>query len=178
MVIPQVKRKTTSLFSLKTQYYKKLSLFYGFTNPRQFFLVYKRFLVNTKNNFFSLFSLLESRLQIALFRLNFVPNVYFAKQIILHKNIYVNNRVVGNINYIPKYNEIISFNKKYFKLFYFNLYRLLRKRSIFLNFPRYYDVDYKLLTAVLIKLPKISDLSLPFSSTSRYLINVFSFARL
>jgi small subunit ribosomal protein S4 len=178
MVMPQAKKRTTSLFNIKTQYYKKLSVFYGFVNPKQFFSVYKRFLVSTKNNFFSLFSLLEGRLQVILFRLNFVPNIYFSKQIILHKNVYLNNRIINNIHYVPRYNEVISINKKYTKLIYFNLYRLLRKRSIFLNFPRYYDVDYKLFVALMIKLPQISDLTLPFSATNKYLINLFSFSRI
>jgi ribosomal protein S4 len=178
MVIPQVKKKKASLFGSHTQYYKKLSLFYGFDNPKRFFAVYQRFLTSAKNNFFSLFSLLEGRLQILLFRLNLIPNIYFAKQFILRKNVYLNNKIKTSLHYVPKYNEIISFKKKYFKLIYYNLYRLLRKKSIFLNFPDYYDADYKLLTAVLIKPPKLKDLSLPFSSSGKYLKNLFSYSRL
>lgn len=178
MPLPQVKRDDDSTFGSHTQYYKKLSLFYGFDNPKQFFAVYQRFLTSAKNNFFSLFALLEGRLQVLLFRLNLIPNIYFAKQFILSKNVYLNNRIKNSIHYVPKYNEIISLRKKYFKLIYYNLYRLLRKKSVFLNFPHYYDVDYKLLTAILIKLPKVEDLSLPFSSFGGYLKNLFSYSRL
>ena len=130
----------------------------------------------TKNNFSLLFALLESRLINLLYRVNFLPNLYFSRQFVLHKNVFVNNRLTSDLNYVPRLNEIVSFNKNFFKLFYFNLYRLLKRKGVYLNAPTYYEVDYKLFLISLIKKPAFEELtqSLSFNRYSKFL----SFSRI
>ena len=106
-----------------------------------------------------MFAFLESRVVNLLYRVNFLPNLYFSRQFVLHKNTFVNNRITDDLNYVPRLNEIVSFNKNFFKLFYFNLYRLLKRKGVYLNFPTYYEVDYKLFLITLIKKPKFAEIN-------------------
>jgi ribosomal protein S4 len=124
-----------------------------------------------KNNFFMVFLFLETRLLNLIFRSNLLPNLYFSKQFILHKNIFLNNKLVYDFNIVPRFNELVSLNKKYFNLFYFNYYRLLKKRKTFLNAPSYYEIDYKLFLINIIRYPIFSDLtqSLSFNRYSNFL---------
>jgi small subunit ribosomal protein S4 len=138
--------------------------------------VYNHISTITKNNVSLLFAFLESRMANLLYRVNFLPNLYFSRQFVLHKNAFVNNRIIDDLHYVPRLNEIVSFNKNFFKLFYFNLYRLLKRKGVYLNFPIYYEVDYKLFLITLIKKPKFEEInqSLSFNRYSK----VLSFSRI
>lgn len=173
---PSKKKPQTSIYGLRKQYYKQYSIFYGFFKPLNLFKVYNYIRNITKNNFSLLFALLESRLINLLYRVNFLPNLYFSRQFVLHKNVFVNNRLTSDLNYVPRLNEIVSFNKNFFKLFYFNLYRLLKRKGVYLNAPTYYEVDYKLFLISLIKKPAFEELtqSLSFNRYSKFL----SFSRI
>jgi small subunit ribosomal protein S4 len=140
------------------------------------FKVYNHISTITKNNVSLLFAFLESRMANLLYRVNFLPNLYFSRQFVLHKNAFVNNRIIDDLHYVPRLNEIVSFNKNFFKLFYFNLYRLLKRKGVYLNFPIYYEVDYKLFLITLIKKPKFEEInqSLSFNRYSK----VLSFSRI
>jgi small subunit ribosomal protein S4 len=173
---PSKKKSQTSIYGLRKQYYRQYSIFYGFFKPSNLFKVYNHISTITKNNISLLFAFLESRMANLLYRVNFLPNLYFSRQFVLHKNAFVNNRIIDDLHYVPRLNEIVSFNKNFFKLFYFNLYRLLKRKGVYLNSPTYYEVDYKLFLITLIKKPKFEEInqSLSFNRYSK----VLSFSRI
>lgn len=160
---PKKKKKKHSLFGLKTMYYKKVALFFGFKKTAQFFKTCSYTSGYDGKNSFSLFLALEGRLSNFIFRLNLFPSVYFVKKFIQFGNVFVNNKTVNYSSYVVKFNEIVSFNRKYWKYLYFYLKSRLRSKRIYLNYPNFVEVDYKLLVAMLIRNPTVLDLTKPVS---------------
>jgi ribosomal protein S4 len=160
---PRKKNKKWSLFGLKNIYYKKISLFFGFKKIVDFLKVYD---ISNKvfgSNSYSIFLMLEGRLENFLLRLNIFPSIYFVKKFIQHGNVFVNNRTVNYCSFSLNFNEIVSLNKKYHKYFYFLLKSRLRSKKVLLNYPYFMEVDYKLFTAMLIRNPSVESLTSPVS---------------
>ena len=107
--------------------------------------------------------MLEGRLENILLRLNYFPSVYFIKRFISSGNVFVNNKLVSYPSYFVTYNEIVSIEKRYFKLVYYFLKSKLKSKKIFLNVPGFIEADYKLLVAMLISSPTVKDLTRPVS---------------
>lgn len=160
---PKKKVKKWSLFGLKNIYYKKISLFFGFKSISGFLKLYNKYSKSWGVNEFVAMSLLESRLETFLLRLNLFPSVYFVKNFILHKNVFVDNRIISYSSHILKLNEIVSFNKKYHKRLYAHIKQALKSRKVFINFPPFIEADYKLLVAMLIRRPDLNSLTKPMS---------------
>jgi ribosomal protein S4 len=160
---PRKKNKKWSLFGLKNIYYKKISLFFGFKKIVDFLKVYN---ISNKvfgGNSYSIFLMLEGRLENFLLRLNIFPSIYFIKKFIQYGNVFVNNKTINYCSFSLNFNEIVSLNKKYHKYFYFLLKSRLRSKKILLNYPSFMEVDYKLFTAMLIRSPTTESLTFPVS---------------
>ena len=160
---PKKKTKKWSLFALKNIYYKKVSLFFGFRKVANFFKIYDLAGRLGNANSFAVFLMLEGRLENFLMRLNLFPSMYFIKKFIEHGNVFVNNKVVNYPSYNLNFNEVVSFNKKYYKRLYFFLKSQLRRRKVIINLPPFIEADYKLLVAMLIRNPNELSLTKPLS---------------
>jgi ribosomal protein S4 len=107
--------------------------------------------------------MLEGRLENFLMRLNLFPSIYFIKKFIEYGNVFVNNKIINYTSYHLNFNEIVSFNKKYYKKLYFFIKSKLRQRKVIINAPSFVEVDYKLLVAMLIRNPDELALTKPLS---------------
>jgi ribosomal protein S4 len=160
---PRKKNKKKSLFALKHIYYRKISYFFGFKKVSSFFKSYDAARRLWGRNQFAVFLMLEARLDNFLFRLNFLPSIYFTKRFIKNGNVFVNNQKITFDSYLLSFNQIVSLNKRYFKYIYCSLKSRLKKRLVLLNYPDFAEVDYKLLTAMLIRNPTVKSLTRPVS---------------
>lgn len=160
---PRKKNKKWSLFGSKNIYYKKVSLFFGFKKASQFLKLYKSAISVWGKNEADFFLVLEGRLETFLLRLNLFPSIYFIKRFVLSGNVFVNNRAVTYPSHFLGLNQIVSINKKYFKLLYYYLKSSLKRRKVLLNHPLFIEVDYKLLVAMLVRNPNLSSLTMPAS---------------
>lgn len=85
---------------------------YGRVTERQFktdFMKADRKKGNTALNFISM---LERRLDVVVYRLNFAPTIFAARQLVSHKHIKVNDKVVNIGSYKVKDGDIISIVEK------------------------------------------------------------------
>lgn len=98
--------------------------------------------------------LLESRLDILLFRLNLVKTPRQAKEFIQCKKIKVNDKIVNILNKQLYVNDVISFDNETSFMFYENIYIKLKKKKILFNYPKYLEVNYKLMKCMFIFFPK------------------------
>lgn len=96
-------------------------------------------------------------------RLNLFPSIYFIKKFIQYGNVLVNNKVINYSSYNLNFNEIVSFNKKYYKKLYFFIKFQLRQHKVIINLPPFIEADYKLLVAMLIRNPDELSLTKPLS---------------
>lgn len=97
--------------------------------------------------------MLESRLDILLFRLNLVKTPRQAREFIQCKKIRVNDKMVNRLNQQLYINDVISFDYKTTFLFYENLSKRLKEKRILFNYPKYLEINYKLMKCMFISFP-------------------------
>lgn len=160
---PKKKQKKWSLYGLRSIYYRKISLFFGFTKVSSFLKLWSNFLGWKNQSELGSLALLEGRLESFLTRTNLFSSIYFVKKFIEFGNVFVNNRTITLPQFTLSSGEIVSFNKKYFKLLYCTLKRRLKNKNVLLNVPPFIEMDYKLLVGMLIRSPSSLNLTKPVS---------------
>lgn len=91
---------------------QKMKFYYGNISEKQFRNIFKaanKIKGDVSENFIGL---LESRLDITIFRSNFVPTVFAARQFVNHKHILVNGNVVNIPSYRLKVGDIVEIKEK------------------------------------------------------------------
>lgn len=114
---------------------------------------------------------LESRLDVILYRANFFPSIYAARQYINHKKVYVNGALVSKPGVKIFLNDIITVLN--YKEIYLDLKRRLENNEILVNFPAYLEVDYKLGAIILTKMPQNNEVPFPFFMNLNNIIHSF-----
>ena len=160
-----VKRKKRSLNRDIYFLRKKLKKFYSFKN----FKGLNTLLYETKGHNYlgsSYVYLLEGRLEVVLYRANFFVSILAARQAITHLKVSVNGFVVNKPNYLLKLGDIITLNKTSSeRLAMYNLLKskfAKKSRTVFVNYPKYIEVNYKLLSIIFIKNPVSTEVPFPF----------------
>lgn len=134
----------------------KFRVYYGDMTIKKFRKYLQK--INTRRLDFEskLCFLLESRLDILLYRLNFVKTPREAREYIKCKKVKVNDKAVNKLNYQLYINDIITFDKNLSINFYENLLNNLEKKKILFNYPRYLEINYDLMKCLFISYPKNS----------------------
>jgi ribosomal protein S4 len=132
----------------------KFRVYYGDMTIKKFRKYLQK--INTRRLDFEskLCFLLESRLDILLFRLNFVKTPRVAREYIKCKKIKINDKIVTNLNHQLYINDSITFDKILSITFYENLLINLEKKNILFNYPRYLEMNYNLMKCLFISYPK------------------------
>jgi ribosomal protein S4 len=159
---PKVRYKK---FEYKLKPINLLALFFGFKKVKKFQLLWNRKKIKKFlkiNNFNDFLFFLESKLETFLFRVNFFHSIYFIKQFIFSKNIFVNNMIIFRPDYNIKLFDIVNINYKFFKWLFKNIKYRLKNKFIFLNIPNYFYVDWGLLNGFIIMKPKIKQINKPY----------------
>ena len=119
--------------------------------------------------------MMESRLDVLVYRLHLVKSVRSARQWIFNGNIIVNNNIIINPQYNLKKGDILTLNKKkilYFKKkLYYNIKTKNWSRSII---PNYIEYDYNNFVFKFISL-NIYDVPFFAPVTSYTFLNIMNF---
>ncbi len=91
---------------------QKLKGYYGNVSEKQFVGIYKEASRLKGDKSENLIKLLESRLDAIVYRLNFVPTVFAARQLINHKHVKVNGKIVNIASYRCKVGDVIEVAEK------------------------------------------------------------------
>ena len=127
-----------SLFNFKSFFNKKfkynlhnkqrLSFFYGKLKKSYLKKLLKEIFKKSKiskKNFITLFiQRLENRLDTILCRTHFAYSLQNAKQLITHKKVYVNGKIIQQSGYIVKKGDLITFKNDIHKSLYQNIFNL------------------------------------------------------
>jgi small subunit ribosomal protein S4 len=95
---------------------QRMKFYYGNISERQFFNTFQlasNMKGDTSENFIGL---LEARLDAVVYRANFVPTVFSARQFVNHKHVTVNGKTVNIPSYRVKVGDIIQVREKSRKL--------------------------------------------------------------
>lgn len=149
----------------------KLRKFYGSLREKKLKRIINEALLNNNQMGRSFVYFLESRLDVVLYRANFFNSIYEAKQYINHKKVYVNGLSVNKAGFKLFVNDIVTLENA--SLFYKNLKKRLKRRKILVNYPSYLEVNYKLASVSLIKLPDVKDVPFSFFINLKNIVHNF-----
>lgn len=134
---------------------RKLRFFYGVLNEKNF----KYYILRSRFNSIRLINLFlinfENRTDVILMRLNLFNSVFEIRQLLKHRKIYINNKLITFGDVKLKKNDYISFSYKITKLL---LKKYLKLRHFIFPIPYYIEWDFRMLlfliTTPLINLKK------------------------
>lgn len=115
----------------------------------------------------------ENRLDILLYRTNLFSSIFYLKQIICHKNIYVNGKLVINKNYSLNKGDIITIKPSYYAKIFPQFLKKLRQNVILHNFPTYLEINYKIGSITLLRLPSVKEIPYPFGISASTMLHRF-----
>jgi len=138
----------------------KLRRFYGSLGKREFKKTLRKasLTVNILGRSFVYF--LESRLDVVLYRANFFHSIMSARQYINHKKVLVNGKTVDKPGYQLFINDIVTLEDPV--LIYKDLQSRLVQNKVLVNHPNYLEVNYKLGSVILTRIPTNEEVPYPF----------------
>lgn len=109
---PVNKGRARSDFGNQLRAKQILKGYYGNMSERQFRKTYEEAIRSKGDSSENLVGLLESRLDTVVYRMNFVPTVFAARQIVNHKHVTVNGKVVNVPSFRLKAGDIVELKEK------------------------------------------------------------------
>jgi small subunit ribosomal protein S4 len=130
---------------------------YGCLTEKQFLRTYKEAERRKGDTSENLIGLLESRLDTVVFRANFVPSMFAARQFVNHKHIKVNGQYLNIASYRVKVGDTIELRESSKQIPMVLETIQNQDRSI----PEYLEVDSKKMTIKILRLPNLEDVPYP-----------------
>ena len=138
-------------FKYNLQNKQRLSLFYGAFRKRYLKKVVrsalKEFKILNKHATLSFVEKLETRLDTALYRTHFSYSFRNARQLISHKKVYVNNKIIQYNSYLLKKGDVITFDKDVFDFVISNI----KMSEMWPMPPKHFYINYKTLQILVIE---------------------------
>ena len=106
------RRKKLTDYGVQLREKQKLKGYYGNITEKQFRRIFAEAARRKGDKSENLIKLLESRLDAIVYRLNFVPTVFAARQLVNHKHITVNGQIVNIPSYRCKPGDVIEVREK------------------------------------------------------------------
>jgi len=163
----QMKRDTNYGLQLKA---KQMLKFYYAMFEKSFKNLFKK-AKNRKGDTAEHFvGLLERRLVSVVYRANLAPSIFSARQVVSHKQILVNGKIVNIGSYLVKENDVIEVRAKSKKnpLIMETLQKMER------DIPAYLDVDPKNMTVKFIKVPTLAEIPYPLEMNVNLVVEYYS----
>jgi small subunit ribosomal protein S4 len=164
------KRRKISGYGQQLAAKQKLKGYYGNITERQFRRVYKEAARRRGDTAEHMVGLLERRLDTVVYRLNFVPTVFAARQFVSHGHVTVNGRRVTIPSYLLREGDVIEVREKSKTLALVLGTVQQPERDV----PDYLSVDAKALKGSLVREPKLADVPYPVQMEPNLVIEYYS----
>jgi len=164
------RRGKLSDYGLQLMAKQKLKAYYGNVGEKQFRRYFKeadRLRGDTGQN---LVGLLERRLDAVIYRANFVPTVFGARQFVNHKHVTVNGKVVNIPSYQVKEGDVIEVKESSRTMPMVLQASQKPEREI----PEYVDVDVKKFKATFLRTPLLEDIPYPVQMEPNLVVEFYS----
>jgi ribosomal protein S4 len=163
---------------LKAKYV--LSFFIGGIKQKQLLKLYN--IVSTRRSFVNFLRKLECRIEFVLLKCGLVSTGKQARQLILHRHIFLNKVLVCARSILCKVGDVLSLSKNYALKFKFNLikfffktpkfFKFLRRQGVtkkytvqciftYFKFASFVEVNYSIFSVILVKQPNPEELFMP-----------------
>ncbi|MBV8938930.1 MAG: 30S ribosomal protein S4 [Alphaproteobacteria bacterium] len=164
------KRRKTSDYGTQLREKQKLKGYYGNIGERQFRRIYQEAARRRGDTGEILIGLLESRLDMAVYRMGLVPTVFAARQFVSHGHVMVNGRKVNIPSYTLKEGDEIEVREKSKQLA--TVLEIVQnpERTV----PDYVELDGKTLKGKFVRMPKLADVPYPVVMEPNFVIEFYS----
>ncbi len=157
-------------YGTQLQAKQKLKSYYGNINERQFRNIYRKALSKRGDTTENLIAILESRLDIIVYRSKLAPTVFAARQLINHGHVRVNKKRVNISSYTVKESEVIEVKEKSKKLNIIDGSLQSKERDV----PEYIQLDNKNKSVKLVRVPKFAEVPYPVIMEPKLVIEYYS----
>jgi small subunit ribosomal protein S4 len=164
-----IKRKKKSDYRVQLEEKQKLRFYYGM-KEKQFRIFFAKAMRSRGNVAEAFIAMLESRLDAFVYRMKWASSIFAAKQMIKHKHIMVNGKVVSISSYLVKPNDEVKLSAamKDHAIIEQALAQPTRE------FPSYYSIDDNKKSAKLIKLPVLTEIPYPIKINPHLIVEYYS----
>lgn len=164
------KRRKLSGFATQLMAKQKLKGYYGNVGERQFRRIYElasRLRGDTAEN---LIGLLERRLDMVCYRLNYVPTIFAARQLVNHGHVRVNGKRVNIPSYMVKDGDVIELGERAKTMPMVLETQQRPEREV----PDYLQLDPRTLKGIYLRVPKMADVPYPVRMEPNLVIEFYS----
>ena len=164
------RRSKLSDFGIQLHAKQKLKGYYGNMSERQFRSYYASAVRLRGDTGEKLVGLLERRLDAIVYRLNFAPTIFSARQLINHGHIIVNNKRVNIRSYLCSVGDKIAVKQS-------SQSHPLVMESIqgqYRDIPEYIQADIKNMEGSLIRVPILEDIPYPIEMEPNLVVEYYS----
>lgn len=163
-----VRRRKISSYGAHLIEKQKIQFYYDMKEKQ-----FKRFFSNAyrkANVVESFFGDLESRLDAIVFRAKWAPTIFAAKQMVKHRHILVNGKVVNISSYLVKAGDVISLVDRMTNhpLVLSSLERANK------DVPSYYEVGLDSKSVTYLKRPTVAEIPYPFELNPLFIVEFYS----
>lgn len=149
---------------------QQLKKYYGGVSEKSFKRIYKEAVRKKGDTSQNLIGLLESRLDAAIFRANFVPSIFAARQFVNHKHVTVNGKVVNIPSYRLKIGDIVEVKQKSRSIPMVAEAVQNQHRAV----PDYFEVDVASFKSTFLRVPSLEDVPYPVVMEPNLVIEFYS----
>ena len=164
------KRRKLSDYAQQLAAKQKLKHYYANMTERQFRRMYQMASSRRGDTAENLIGLLERRLDAVVYRINFAPTMFAARQLVNHGHVMVNGRRVNIPSYRLREGDVIEIREKS-KNHPMVLESVQRPER---EVPEYLQVDYRALKATFVRVPKLSEVPYPVQMEPNLVIEYYS----
>jgi len=150
---------------------QSLKAFYGNISEKQFKNLIKKSNLYSSKSSDSLIGLLESRLDVCLYRIHFAKTLDHARQMISHKKVYVNGQCVTSRSFRLDKGDLIQLKLNEVSSYCENSIKLIKQKTEnkqksdtlkFMSIP-HMVIDMKTMSAIFLYRPKVDEIFFPFN---------------
>jgi small subunit ribosomal protein S4 len=164
------KRRKMSDYANQLAAKQKLKKYYANMTEKQFRRAYEEASNTRGDTAETLIGLLERRLDIAIFRFNFVPTIFAARQLINHGHVAVNGKRTNIPSYRLKEGDIIELKARAQTMPMVMESVARPERDV----PEYLTVDNKAMKGQFVRIPRLADVPYPVQMEPNLVIEYYS----
>ena len=164
-----LRRRVQSDYAKQLRAKQALRRYYNITE-KQFSNTYKKCAQRKGDTGANLVGTLERPLDAVIFRANFVPSIFGARQFITHKHVLVNGKVVNIPGYLLSEGDVVTIREKSRNIPMVVQAMQAMEREV----PSYIEVDFNAFTATFKKIPLLDEIPYPVKMEINLIIEYYS----
>lgn len=149
---------------------QQLKGYYGNVTEKQFKKYYEEASRKKGDTSENLIAILESRLDMVVYRMKFAPTIFAARQLVNHNHILVNGKRVNIASYKIKPEDTVEIKDKSKGITYILEAVTSKEREV----PNYIDVDDKKLKGKYLKVPLFNEVPYPVTMEPNTIVEFYS----